>query len=333
MTIFFANTWLPTLSLTTALPAEYNRLFIPPRPQPVSTIKPIVKRPSPLHHTFQQLRRSMLNPVWKKRLYRRGEPWRIGWKLRTDGGFRTIFRRWLLRICTARRSLGRAADLRWADAGVGRVVTQWHAQRRTRRSLYRSASFRAVYSVRGYGQRTRSRTWWVLVWGRTAEKGAGRWHCHHTGSFFWGTDIHGKSQVYGVHTGEGTPYENVRVANMLWNDEHHRYEFTPAHDADGPLITWTPENPATGDLPTHTGSNVPPLDQPTILVTPIPDGKTNTPRRRSLCPMSPILTIIFWSFRPIQAFSRYMFTSAREKHLILIDISTILPKIDHGRKW
>lgn len=30
-----------------ALPAEYNRLFIPPRPQPVSTIKPIVKRPSP----------------------------------------------------------------------------------------------------------------------------------------------------------------------------------------------------------------------------------------------------------------------------------------------
>ena len=46
-----------------ALPAEYNRLFIPPRPQPVSTIKPIVKRPSPLHHTFQQLRRSMLNPV------------------------------------------------------------------------------------------------------------------------------------------------------------------------------------------------------------------------------------------------------------------------------
>lgn len=35
--------------------------------------------------------------------------------------------------------------------------------------------------------------------------------------FFWGTDIHGKPQVFGVHTGEGTPYENVRVANMLWN--------------------------------------------------------------------------------------------------------------------
>ena len=91
--------------------------------------------------------------------------------------------------------------------------------------------------------------------------------------FFWGTDIHGKSQVYGVHTGEGTPYENVRVANMLWNDGHHRYEFTPAHDVDGPLITWTPENPATGDVPEHTGSDIPPLDQPTILVTPIPDGK------------------------------------------------------------
>ncbi|MCV5640147.1 S-type pyocin domain-containing protein, partial [Escherichia coli] len=28
--------------------------------------------------------------------------------------------------------------------------------------------------------------------------------------FFWGTDIHGKPQVYGVHTGEGKPYENVR---------------------------------------------------------------------------------------------------------------------------
>lgn len=128
------------------------------------------------------------------------------------------------------------------------------------------------------------------------------------GFVFLGTDIHGKSQVYGVHTGEGTPYENVRVANMLWNDGHHRYEFTPAHDVDGPLITWTPENPATGDVPEHTGSDIPPLDQPTILVTPIPDGKMSTPRHRSLCRMSPILTIIFWSFRPIQAFSRYMYT-------------------------
>lgn len=189
------------------------------------------------------------------------------------------------------------------------MVTQWHSQRRTRRSLYRSVSFRAVYSVCGDGQRTRSPD--VMSSGMRknfAEKGAGRWHSHNPGSFFWGTDIHGKSQVYGVHTGEGTPYENVRVANMLWNDGHHRYEFTPAHDVDGPLITWTPENPATGDVPEHTGSDIPPLDQPTILVTPIPDGKMSTPRHRSLCRMSPILTIIFWSFRPIQAFSRYMYT-------------------------
>ncbi|HCB3587001.1 type VI secretion system tube protein TssD [Citrobacter koseri] len=91
--------------------------------------------------------------------------------------------------------------------------------------------------------------------------------------FFWGADVHGKPQVYGVHTGEGTPYENVRVANMLWNKETQRYEFTPAHGVDGPLITWTPEKPQDGDLPAHTGSDVPPIDQATILVTPIPDGK------------------------------------------------------------
>ena len=90
--------------------------------------------------------------------------------------------------------------------------------------------------------------------------------------FFWGTDIHGKPQVYGVHTGEGTPYENVRVANMQWNEQTQRYEFTPAHDVDGPLITWTPENPEQGYVPGHTGNDRPPLEQPTILVTPIPDG-------------------------------------------------------------
>ncbi|HCB4954556.1 type VI secretion system tube protein TssD [Salmonella enterica] len=93
--------------------------------------------------------------------------------------------------------------------------------------------------------------------------------------FFWRDDIHGRPQVYGVHTGEGTPYENVRVANMLWNDRAQRYEFTPAHGADGPLITWTPERPEDGNAPGHTGNDRPPLDQPTILVTPIPDG-TNT---------------------------------------------------------
>ncbi|WP_393969801.1 type VI secretion system tube protein TssD [Kluyvera intermedia] len=92
--------------------------------------------------------------------------------------------------------------------------------------------------------------------------------------FFWGTDIHGKPQVFGVHTGEGTPYENVRVANMVWNADTQRYEFTPAHGADGPLITWTPGKPDTADLPAHTGNLVPPIDQPTILVNPIPDGQS-----------------------------------------------------------
>lgn len=90
--------------------------------------------------------------------------------------------------------------------------------------------------------------------------------------FFWRDDIHGKPQVYGVHTGEGTPYENVRVANMLWNKDAQRYEFTPAHGTDGPLITWTPVKPEDGHLPAHTGNDNPPIDQTTILVTPVPDG-------------------------------------------------------------
>ncbi|WP_312951902.1 type VI secretion system tube protein TssD [Superficieibacter sp.] len=90
--------------------------------------------------------------------------------------------------------------------------------------------------------------------------------------FFWGTDIHGKPQVFGVHTGEGTPYENVRVANMLWNANAQRYEFTPAHEVDGPLITWTPAKPDGSDYPANTGNGAPPVDQPTILVTPIPEG-------------------------------------------------------------
>ncbi|EHK1059780.1 S-type pyocin domain-containing protein [Salmonella enterica] len=60
---------------------------------------------------------------------------------------------------------------------------------------------------------------------------------------------------------------------MVWNSEHNRYEFTPAHGADGPLITWTPERPEGSDLPSHTGSDIKSIDQATILVTPIPDGK------------------------------------------------------------
>ena len=91
--------------------------------------------------------------------------------------------------------------------------------------------------------------------------------------FFWRQDEQGNMRVYGVHTGEGTPYEGVRTANMVWNSEHNRYEFTPAHGADGPLITWTPDRPEGSDLPLHTGSDIKPPDQATILVTPIPDGK------------------------------------------------------------
>lgn len=91
--------------------------------------------------------------------------------------------------------------------------------------------------------------------------------------FFWHADDQGSMRVYGVHTGEGTPYEGVRTADMKWVEANNRYEFTPAHGVDGPLITWTPEKPEGSDLPSHTGSDIKPIDQATILVTPIPDGK------------------------------------------------------------
>ncbi|MEC5579650.1 S-type pyocin domain-containing protein [Klebsiella pneumoniae] len=91
--------------------------------------------------------------------------------------------------------------------------------------------------------------------------------------FFWRQDEQGKMRVYGVHTGEGTPYEGVRTAEMKWVEKNNRYEFTPAHGVDGPLITWTPESPENGNIPSHTGSDIRPIDQATILVTPIPDGQ------------------------------------------------------------
>ncbi|MDR9890971.1 S-type pyocin domain-containing protein, partial [Pseudenterobacter timonensis] len=91
--------------------------------------------------------------------------------------------------------------------------------------------------------------------------------------FFWRQDEQGNMRAYGVHTGEGTPYEGVRTAEMKWVEKNKRYEFTPAHGADGPLITWTPERLENGDIPSHTGSNIRPIDQATILVTPIPDGQ------------------------------------------------------------
>ena len=97
--------------------------------------------------------------------------------------------------------------------------------------------------------------------------------------FFWRPDIHGNMQVYGVHTGEGTPYEGVRVANMVWKPEQSRYEFTPAPGVDAPKITWTPANPEGSEPISQTETPVAPIDQPTILVHPIPDGteETTTP--------------------------------------------------------
>ncbi|MGI8464474.1 type VI secretion system PAAR protein [Pectobacterium punjabense] len=94
--------------------------------------------------------------------------------------------------------------------------------------------------------------------------------------FFWRPDIHGKMQVYGVHTGEGTPYEGVRVANMVWDAKIQGYTFTPAPGVDGPTITWTPEKPEGAEPVTHTGSPVNPIDQPTILIYPIPGDEIET---------------------------------------------------------
>ncbi len=94
--------------------------------------------------------------------------------------------------------------------------------------------------------------------------------------FFWHPDIHGKMQVYGVHTGEGTPYESVRVANMVWDAKIQSYTFTPAPGLDGPTITWAPEKPEGSEPVAHTGSPVNPIDQPTILIYPIPEDETET---------------------------------------------------------
>lgn len=94
--------------------------------------------------------------------------------------------------------------------------------------------------------------------------------------FFWRPDINGNMQVYGVHTGEGTPYEGVRVANMVWDAKIQGYTFTPAPGIDGPTITWTPEKPEGAEPVTHTGSPVKPINQPTILIYPIPEDETET---------------------------------------------------------
>lgn len=257
-----------------ALPAEYNRLFIPPRNQPASSIIPVANRPSPPAPLIPAV-----TPVYAKSCLKE--------KGCTDAGSReesaenfgqmAVFAQSSVDDCCGYAQPAEASAALPILGGLTQVWGEWSLSgilSAARGVPYIGALASALYipsagtgSARVPG---RDEFWYeeelrkkALVGGTATTRVR----------FFWGTDIHGKSQVYGVHTGEGTPYENVRVANMLWNDGHHRYEFTPAHDVDGPLITWTPENPATGDVPEHTGSDIPPLDQPTILVTPIPDGK------------------------------------------------------------
>lgn len=257
-----------------ALPAEYNRLFIPPRNQPASSIIPVANRPSPPAPLIPAV-----TPVYAKSCLKE--------KGCTDAGSReesaenfgqmAVFAQSSVDDCCGYAQPAEASAALPILGGLTQVWGEWSLSgilSAARGVPYIGALASALYipsagtgSARVPG---RDEFWYeeelrkkALVGGTATTRVR----------FFWGTDIHGKSQVYGVHTGEGTPYENVRVANMVWNDDHHRYEFTPAHDVDGPLITWTPENPATGDVPEHTGSDIPPLDQPTILVTPIPDGK------------------------------------------------------------
>lgn len=257
-----------------AFPAEYNRLFIPLRNQPTSSIIPVAKLPSPPAPHIPAV-----TPVYAKSCLKE--------KGCTDAGTReesaenfgqmAIFAQSSVDDCCGYAQPAEASVTLPILGGLTQVWGEWSLSgilSAARGVPYIGALASALYipsaGTGSAGVPGRDEFWYeeelrkkALIGGTATTRVR----------FFWGTDIHGKSQVYGVHTGEGTPYENVRVANMEWNDEHHRYEFTPAHNVDGPLITWTPENPATGDLPTHTGSNVPPLDQTTILVTPIPDGK------------------------------------------------------------
>lgn len=55
---------------------------------------------------------------------------------------------------------------------------------------------------------------------------------------FLGNDIHGKPQVYGVHTGEDVHNESVRISeHAVERADTQRYEFTPALRCRWPLIT------------------------------------------------------------------------------------------------
>ncbi|WP_234096010.1 type VI secretion system tube protein TssD [Citrobacter portucalensis] len=257
-----------------ALPAEYNRLFIPPLNQQTNSIIPVANRPSPPAPLIPAV-----TPVYAKSCLKEKGCTDAGSSEESAENFgqMAVFAQSSVNDCCGYAQPAEASTAQPILGGLTQVWGEWSLGgmlSAARGVPYIGALASALYipsagtgSARVPG---RDEFWYeeelrkkALVGGTATTRVR----------FFWGTDIHGKSQVYGVHTGEGTPYENVRVANMVWNDDHHRYEFTPAHDVDGPLITWTPENPATGDVPEHTGSDIPPLDQPTILVTPIPDGK------------------------------------------------------------
>lgn len=141
-----------------AFPAEYNRLFIPPRPQPVSTIKPIVKRPSPPAPHIPAV-----TPVYAKSCLKE--------KGCTDAGSReesaenfgqmAVFAQSSVDDCCGYAQPAEASAALPILGGLTQVWGEWSLGgilSAARGALYRRVGFRAVYSVCGYGQCTRSRT-------------------------------------------------------------------------------------------------------------------------------------------------------------------------------
>ena len=253
-----------------AFPAEYNHLFIPRRAQPTAPPKPAPVKPSPPS--------PKITPVYAKSCLKE--------KGCTDAGSAeepaenfgqmAIFAQPVVDDCCGNNHLTEASAAPLALGALTQVSGEWSlsgALGAARAIPWIGALASALY-VPSAGKGSdrvpgRDGFWYEEELRKKARAGG---TTTTRVRFFWGTDIHGKPQVFGVHTGEGTPYENVRVANMLWNDDAQRYEFTPAHGADEPLITWTPGKPQTGDIPDHTGNQTALIDQPMILVNPIPEG-------------------------------------------------------------
>lgn len=254
-----------------ACPAEYNHLFIPRRAQPTAPVKPaFVKPPSPPS--------PKVTPVYAKSCLKEKGCTDAGSAAESAKNFgqMAIFAQPVVDDCygysppaeasAAPLTLGALTQVsgEWSlsgTMGVARAIP-WIGALAS--ALYIPSAGKGSDRVPGRDEFWYEEELWnkALV-GETATTRV---------RFFWGTDIHGKPQVFGVHTGEGTPYENVCVANMLWNADTQRYEFTPAHSVDEPLITWTPGSPQNSDVPAHTGNLTTPIDQPTILVNPIPEG-------------------------------------------------------------